>query len=441
VSLADPYADFLTRKSVAIPPAGLTKVPTLHPALFEFQRAIVRRHLQLGRAAIFAGTGLGKTLMQLAWADAVERSAGGPVLILTPLAVAQQTVPRPSEVRHRRAFAMRAIRRGGPDRRHQLRPGFDRFDPDKFAAIVLDESSIIKAHDSKTRIGLTEAFAAAVQAALHRDAGAERLDRARQPRRVPGRRRRRRCCRPISSMTARSGPARRRRDGWRLKRHAAGRVLGLGGVVGTMLRHPGISASTSRATTCRRWSTCIRSRPGRLQPGDQRPVPDGCADAAGAASRRAATASASGLPPRPRSSTRRRTGPGWSGAGSTPRLRRWSRRSPARSRCAGSDHPNTEGRAAARLLRWRPRVLVTKPSIAGFGMNWQHCSDMVFVGLNDSFEQLYQAIRRCWRFGQTQPVNVYMSRPSWRARSSPTSRRRSVTTRPWPRRWRSICAT
>ncbi len=55
----------------------------------------------------------------------------------------------------------------------------------------------------------------------------------------------------------------------------------------------------------------------------------------------------------------------------------------------------------------RIRVLVTKPSIAGFGMNWQHCADCGFVGLNDSFEQVYQAIRRFWRFGQTRPVSVH----------------------------------
>ena len=54
------------------------------------------------------------------------------------------------------------------------------------------------------------------------------------------------------------------------------------------------------------------------------------------------------------------------------------------------------------------RVVVSKPSIAGFGMNWQHCSDMAFVGLSDSYEQFYQAMRRCWRFGQTRPVNVYI---------------------------------
>jgi hypothetical protein len=54
------------------------------------------------------------------------------------------------------------------------------------------------------------------------------------------------------------------------------------------------------------------------------------------------------------------------------------------------------------------RALVTKPSVAGFGMNWQHCHEVIFVGLSDSWEQYYQAIRRCWRFGQKMPVNVHI---------------------------------
>lgn len=54
------------------------------------------------------------------------------------------------------------------------------------------------------------------------------------------------------------------------------------------------------------------------------------------------------------------------------------------------------------------KCLITKPKIAGFGMNWQQCNNMIFVGLSDSFEAYYQAVRRCWRFGQTKPVNVYI---------------------------------
>jgi hypothetical protein len=53
------------------------------------------------------------------------------------------------------------------------------------------------------------------------------------------------------------------------------------------------------------------------------------------------------------------------------------------------------------------RVLVTKPSIAGFGLNWQNCHNVIFLGLSDSYEQLYQAVRRCWRFGQKEQVNVW----------------------------------
>jgi len=53
-------------------------------------------------------------------------------------------------------------------------------------------------------------------------------------------------------------------------------------------------------------------------------------------------------------------------------------------------------------------ILITKPKCFGWGMNWQHCADMAFVGLSDSFEQVFQAVRRCYRFGQTRPVNVTM---------------------------------
>ena len=74
----------------------------------------------------------------------------------------------------------------------------------------------------------------------------------------------------------------------------------------------------------------------------------------------------------------------------------------------GSD---TSERKEIRLAAFSEQLLqklVTKPSIAGFGLNWQSCHNMIFVGLSDSYELLYQAIRRCWRFGQDQTVNVYI---------------------------------
>ncbi len=86
------YAEFLESKLVSDPATGLSDVPTLPAGLFPFQHDLTSWALRRGRAAIFADTGLGKTAMQLAWADAVAKHTGKPVLIFAPLAVAQQTV-------------------------------------------------------------------------------------------------------------------------------------------------------------------------------------------------------------------------------------------------------------------------------------------------------------------------------------------------------------
>jgi hypothetical protein len=75
---------------------------------------------------------------------------------------------------------------------------------------------------------------------------------------------------------------------------------------------------------------------------------------------------------------------------------------------SGSDDAETKERRMLAFADGDIRVLVTKPSIAGFGMNWQHCANVAFVGLSDSWEQYYQAIRRCWRFGQTRPVHCHI---------------------------------
>jgi SNF2 family DNA or RNA helicase len=75
---------------------------------------------------------------------------------------------------------------------------------------------------------------------------------------------------------------------------------------------------------------------------------------------------------------------------------------------SGSDKPEVKESRILGFTNGDHRVLVTKPKIAGFGMNWQHCRNMIFVGLSDSWEQYYQAIRRCWRFGQTEQVNVFV---------------------------------
>lgn len=74
----------------------------------------------------------------------------------------------------------------------------------------------------------------------------------------------------------------------------------------------------------------------------------------------------------------------------------------------GSDTPDYKSNSMLDFAAGKIKCLITKPKIAGYGMNWQNCHNMIFVGISDSFEAYYQAVRRCWRFGQAQDVNVYI---------------------------------
>jgi hypothetical protein len=74
----------------------------------------------------------------------------------------------------------------------------------------------------------------------------------------------------------------------------------------------------------------------------------------------------------------------------------------------GSWTPEQKAEALTGFADGRIKVLVTKPSIAAFGLNWQHCARICFVGLSDSYEAYYQAIRRCYRYGQTRRVAAHI---------------------------------
>jgi hypothetical protein len=109
-----------------------------------------------------------------------------------------------------------------------------------------------------------------------------------------------------------------------------------------------------------------------------------------------------------RAGNERRTSSGSSGAASTTRPPSRARSSTAPSTSRASGTPDAKAEALEAFQDGEIRVLVTKPSIAGFGMNFQNASRMAFVGLGDSYEAYYQAIRRCWRFGQTEPVDAHV---------------------------------
>lgn len=114
----DKYEEFLRRKEITVPSAGIdVENITISDELFDFQRDIVLWALKKGKAAIFAGTGLGKTLMQLEWAKHI----GGTVLILAPLAVSKQTISEGGEVRdHRQALPLTGRCHGWRHQHHEL---------------------------------------------------------------------------------------------------------------------------------------------------------------------------------------------------------------------------------------------------------------------------------------------------------------------------------
>src|SRR5678809_1349977 len=153
----DSYADFLAQKAALDPATGFEPGP-LSPMLFGFQSDIVRWALRRGRSAVFADCGLGKTPMQLEWARHVADHTDAPILILTPLAVAQQTV------REGEKFGI--IAKYAKDQSEASRitvtnyDRVERFDLSTFAGVVLDESSILKAFDGATRTLLIESFQA-----------------------------------------------------------------------------------------------------------------------------------------------------------------------------------------------------------------------------------------------------------------------------------------
>lgn len=150
------YTSFLRSKTSSAIAVGFDP-SAINAQLFDFQRAIVEWACKRGRAALFADTGLGKTAMQVEWAKQVAGHTGGDVLIVAPLCVAQQTVDEAAKF----GIDVRYCR----DQK-DARPGItitnyemvERFTASDFAGVVLDESSILKAHDSKTRARLTELF-------------------------------------------------------------------------------------------------------------------------------------------------------------------------------------------------------------------------------------------------------------------------------------------
>jgi DNA modification methylase/superfamily II DNA or RNA helicase len=387
------YDKFIETKRIVFEPKGL-EAPTLNPILFDFQHDLVTWALRKGRCAIFADTGLGKTFMQIEWA----RSINQPVLILAPLAVAQQTVREAARLDVNIEY-VRDPKDATTDIVITNYEIADRFDPDQYAGVVLDESSILKNYTGKTRNALIKQF-------------------ANTPYRL--------CCtatpapNDIAEMANHSEflGIMPRVDmlatffvhddkGWRLKGHATEPFYRWLASWGLAIKQPadlGYKDEGFELPPLTVTSDLVEvdwKPEGQLFASHLKGITERAAVRRDTIDARVAKA-AELIKAEPDHAWI-----AWCGYNDESRLL---------TQALGGDAVEVEGsqtpeEKARRLLAFQDgeaRVLITKPSIAGFGLNFQHCARVVFVGINDSYEQFYQAVRRCYRFGQTRPVEVHI---------------------------------
>jgi hypothetical protein len=410
------YHHFLAGKAAAAMPCGLQTIGELPQALKPFQRDIVEWALRRGRGAIFAGTGLGKTLMQLSWASAVARETRRKVLILTPLAVAQQTC---AEAGKFGVVSVEYVRSQGQAACSIPVTNYDRiekFDLSDIGGIVLDESSIIKSHESQTRRLLIElcqkvpyrlpcTATPAPNDYVELGNHAEFLGVCSAKEMLATWFVHDGSIRATNAQNHGSKPV----ADWRLKRHAERDFWRWVASWAVMIRHPRDLGYDEpgydlpplikhQVTVPVDYEPSIET--GLLFPMEASTLGERLGARRSSIVQRVKAAAEIVNDHRDR--------PWLNWCHLNDEADALSEAMPWAVEVRGSDDAEIKAERLLGFAAGRYPGLISKPSIAGWGLNFQICADMVFVGLNDSFEQLYQAIRRCWRFGQTKPVNVWM---------------------------------
>ena len=387
------YKEFLEQKKIEDRPTGLEVIPDLNPMLFDFQSDIVKWALKRGRACIFADCGMGKTPMQLEWAHHIP----GNVLIVAPLAVSSQTI---GEARKFHEDEIVYSERGEVPSRVSITnyERLEHFDPANYTGIVLDESSILKSYTGKIRTDIIERFSAVQYklACTATPAPNDFMELGNHAEFVGAMTR----TEMLSMFFVHDGGETQK---WRLKGHAENEFWRWVASWAVMIRKPSDLGYEDRKFI--------------LPPINIEQV---TVDHDVAQEGYLFAVEANTL--QERQAARRNTTQDRAKVaaemvnGNDEQWLVWcdrndesttlSRLIPDAVEVTGSDSNQHKIDAMTGFQEKRIRVLVTKPSIAGYGMNWQNCHNEVFVGLSDSYEQYYQAVRRCWRFGQDKPVNV-----------------------------------
>jgi superfamily II DNA or RNA helicase len=395
------YLKFLKKKSYTAPTKGIdiSKI-TLNENLFDFQRDIVNYSLQRGRYAIFAGTGLGKSLMELSWADAIVQATGGKVLIFTPLAVAAQMKREgekfgiKSEHVHQETDAPIQITN------YQK---MDYFDLSNFSGVVLDESSILKNQTGKFRTRLIDECKK-VQYRLAATATPSPNDYMELGNHAE-------FCGimsyndMLSTFFTHDGSS---TQNWRLKGHAESKFWEWMASWSVMLSNPndlGYDGTKYNLPKLHKVQHTVAAEyepnidTGLLFPMEAQSMSERLN------ARRATIEDRCKKAAQVISEKQDETWVIWCNLNDESQY--LNEIIPNSVQIVGSMTEDKKENILDKFAQGEIKILISKPSLTGFGMNWQHCHNTCFVGLNDSFEQIYQAIRRFYRFGQVNEVYAH----------------------------------
>jgi len=390
------YEAFINEKHFRQPESGfIYKCPEDSP-LRDYQRASVEWAIARGKAAIFKDTGLGKTLDELEFGSAVVQHTQGPVLHLAPLAVGHQINREAAQF----GYQTKLIRSMDDVEDCICITNYEnlhKIDFERFAGIALDESSIMKGMQGKIRMQLTEGgsvipyrlSATATPSPndfMELGTQSEFLGIMTQ-------------VEMLATFFIHDGGDTAK---WRLKGHGKQKFFEWLATWSIIMRDPsdyGFSplpalpplnieqVEIETAPTDGLFATVAQSLSERLK-ARRETLQARCEKAA--------------------EIVNSLEGPVlvWCGLNDEGDL--LEKLIPEAAQVSGADKDDDKAGRMLGFSAGKHRVLITKPKLAGFGMNWQHCNHMVFVGLSDSFEQYYQAIRRCWRQGQKRDVNVWV---------------------------------
>jgi hypothetical protein len=396
------YQSFLKTKSYIAPDTGLPNVPDLPQNLFDFQKAVVSWACRRGRAAIFAGTGLGKSFKELAWANALYEATGERTIIFTPLAVAAQMKREADKfgIDCAHVHSMEDSNKPIVITNYQK---LDHFDMTKFGGVVLDESSILKNQSGHYRTKLIKSckeipYRLAATATPSPNDYMELGNHSE----FAG----------IMSYTDMLSTffvhdAAKTQD-WRLKGHAESEFWRWMASWSVMYQSPadlGFDGSRYvlpelhqiQHTVAAKYEANIDT--GLLFPIEAQSMGDRLK------ARRATIDDRIKKAADIVNAQKHDVWVLWCNLNDESAMLAQS--IPDSVEIVGSMHEDKKEQILDDFAKGNIRVLISKPSLTGFGMNWQHCNNTCFVGLNDSFEQVYQATRRFWRFGQTKPVYAH----------------------------------